>query len=269
MSKSLTAAPLSERAYQAIQRQLIEGAFKAGDRISEQTLARELGFSRTPVREAIRRLVEEGVLRQVPSSGTYVADHDRGLIVELYEVRRALECMAVTRAAKRLSPLKRRKLQSLCDLMHESVRSLRDTRSRLLQGEALEQFLKADLAFHMLILQAAGNRTATKIVSDLRVRKRVFGFHTHDRDLYHAARVWGYHARITRALMRRDARAARYWLDRHIRQSLRDALAAFDARAAAGEPAEPSPIDDMLDNLVADLETSRERGRKTAADEHG
>ena len=66
------AAKLAHRAYEHLQQRLWSGALAAGSKISETTLAQELGMSRTPVREAIRRLESEGVVSQVASSGTFV-----------------------------------------------------------------------------------------------------------------------------------------------------------------------------------------------------
>lgn len=72
--------------------------------MSEASIAREIGVSRTPVREAIRRLQNEGVLYQIPSSGTFVAEPDRSQVIEAYEIRQTLECFAVGKATRRMTP---------------------------------------------------------------------------------------------------------------------------------------------------------------------
>jgi DNA-binding GntR family transcriptional regulator len=71
------AEALSDIAYRLITKKLMAGDLVAGQKISEQKIATECGISRTPVREAVRRLIEEGLLYQIPSSGTYVARVDR------------------------------------------------------------------------------------------------------------------------------------------------------------------------------------------------
>ena len=89
------AETLSDKAYRSITKKLLSAELVPGQKISEQQLASECGISRTPVREAIRRLTEEGVLYQIPSSGTYVSRVDRHHLTDAYEVRMALECFAV------------------------------------------------------------------------------------------------------------------------------------------------------------------------------
>ena len=232
---------LSQIAYQKIRQRLFASDFHAEDRISETVLASQLGISRTPVREAIRRLQNEGLLHQIPRKGTFVVQPDRDELIETYDVRRALECMAARKAAKLMSREECAKLQSLCDEMHAAITIMRDSGDCILDGEPLQRYLRADLAFHMLLLQASGNRMAVKIVADGRVRDAVYGKTTHHRTLHHVAWVWLVHARIARAVRQRDAKAAQRWLGRHISASLRDALAAFDKRASVNNSAPVKP----------------------------
>src|ERR1700733_14697298 len=91
---------LRERAYLHIQRKIAVGELPAGSRVSELLLARELGISRTPIREALGQLVAEGLLDQTPSQGAEVVRLTRQDIIELYELREALEVHAVGKAAQ-------------------------------------------------------------------------------------------------------------------------------------------------------------------------
>ncbi len=93
---------LSGLAYKHISDELANGKLTPGQKISEPVLAKKLGISRTPVREAIQRLQNEGLLQQVPSSGTYVAQTNRAPLIETYEIRLALETMAVRKVAERI-----------------------------------------------------------------------------------------------------------------------------------------------------------------------
>ena len=81
---------LSRRAYDHLQQKLISGELRAGSMVSEQSLASEIGMSRTPVREAIRTLEQEGVLEQLPRFGTRVRTLERRDLVELYDLREAM-----------------------------------------------------------------------------------------------------------------------------------------------------------------------------------
>ena len=92
-------SPLTHQAYQHIQAEILAGRFAAGTLISETRIAEELGISRTPVGEAIRTLASEGWVEQQPRRGTIVRSFSRREIIELYELREALETFAAGKAA--------------------------------------------------------------------------------------------------------------------------------------------------------------------------
>ena len=242
------AKALSDIAYRLITKKLVASELVAGQKISEQQIASACGISRTPVREAVRRLTEEGVLYQIPSSGTYVARIDRRGLIDSYEIRMAIECFAVDHAIKNLTRAARQELRRLCDEMHAIVVKLRSKKTKVLDGPPLVAFLSADLSFHLLILNSAGNRMALKIVNNAYQRNQFFGHHSHRRDLTHLAWVWMHHAKIARAIRRGDAEGARRWLRAHISRSMNDALAAFDL-AAAAQASAIDPVDAALERL--------------------
>lgn len=248
-------ASLSQMAYDHIRQKLLGGDLSTAKRISEAGIAKEMGISRTPVREAIRQLQNQGILYQVPSSGTFVAQPDRLSLIEAYELREALECFAVGKAVRRMSPDERVELARLCDRMRAAVTSMRDSGKQVLDGEDLQEFLEADLSFHLLLLRAAGNRRILQIFRESHIRNRVFGYRSHRRDLHHVAWVWLAHARIALAVRRRDARAAQQGMRRHIRCSLREALIAFDQRLSSQTPGNraQSLLDAALKDLIEDL----------------
>jgi DNA-binding GntR family transcriptional regulator len=233
---------LSQLAYERIRTMFREYRVQPGMKISETRLARELGMSRTPIREAIRKLQSEGLLYQVPQSGTYVAQPGRREIAEIYEIRLALEAQAVVKAVPRL---KHEDLERLCQLyreMHEHVVLFRNEAKPAMEGERLRRFLAADMAFHLVIFEAADNRTAIKIYTDVQMRNRAFGDHSHRRDLRHLTSVLQSHADILRALQRQDAEAAKHHMTEHIQNSLRDALDTFDRMPAPGEGGQDSAL---------------------------
>lgn len=246
--------PLSAVAYQHIQRKLLRARLRSGAKISEHSLARELGISRTPVREAIRRLESEGMLCQVASSGTFVAEPDRALLIEAYEVRMALESFAVKRAVARMRPQQIHELQRLCNEMRTAITAFRDSGAEILDGDPLRRYLLADLAFHLLLLRAASNRYALKILCDVHIRSSIFGYRSHQRDLHHLSRVWLQHARVARAVRQRDAAAAQRFLEAHMQASLDAALATFDVRQPdARVAAPPADLAKAMEALIAEV----------------
>ena len=246
MKKSLRAKPgagkavstgkekskLGDYAYRHLKQKLLSGELAAGGRISEVQLAADLGMSRTPVREAIRRLEVEGVLEPVASSGTFVKHAKRSTIIEVYELRIAIESFAVQKAARRMKPSQLKQVQDLCDQMLAAIRDFRDSGKPYMSGEPLRRYLNSDISFHLLLLAAAENRHAIAIYNDLNLRSAIFGFRSHDRDLHHVARVWCQHERVARSLRKRDAKAALQSLEKHMFASMEAALEAYDAHMA-------------------------------------
>ncbi|RBP45845.1 DNA-binding GntR family transcriptional regulator [Roseimicrobium gellanilyticum] len=246
---------LAQRAYEHLQTQLWSGKLAAGEKISEAGLAKGLGMSRTPVREAIRRMESEGVVTQRASSGTYVAMPERAEIVEAYEVRMAIESFAVRKAARRMKPAQILELQKRCDDMREAIRDFRASGEALMTGTPLKRYLNADLAFHLLLIKAAENRRALTIFGDVNLRSAIFGCRSHERDLHHVAWVWLQHARVARSIRQRNAAAAQQHLEAHMQTSMEDALASHDARRGKqpmkGGP--PPPLTEAMSELIAEL----------------
>ncbi len=217
---------LNDLAYTHISRLLVEGRILPNQRLSEQYLAAEIGVSRTPVREAIRRLSKEGILRQIPSSGTYLilpGEHD---IEEIYDIRESLECYLVKKAVPRMSEADYTRIRKKFAIMKKSVEQMNQADDPYLTGLPLRRFLKADGAFHRHLLEAADNRSALRILDDANMRSCVFGIRSHRRDSTHLTRVMYVHQRIAQSAIKGDVAATVHWLRIHIQESRRGALAA-------------------------------------------
>jgi len=218
---------LSKRAYSFIQRWLVDQRWSTDKRISEHQLARELGISRTPVREAVRRLVNEGFLYQVPSSGTYVAKPNRKQIIEIYEIRVALEGAAAAKSALSMSDDDIIKLLGFANEMNAVTHDFRETGDPFMNSEMVQRFVTADMSFHQMIIRSAENHLAQKILTEGYLRSRVFGLWSHERNLNHVSQVWLAHSRIARAIQNRDSESAKRWMQKHISSSLNDTLTAY------------------------------------------
>jgi len=118
----------------------------AGDRIDEQELAERLGVSRTPVREAIRRLEVEGFIRRAPRRGAFVTDPSREAIDELFSIREVLEGLAARLAAEHATD----------EEIHE-LREIYGRYARAVRERHVEVILSEDIQFHDLIARTSGN----------------------------------------------------------------------------------------------------------------
>ena len=131
--------------------------FPAGMRLTELQLADEMGVSRTPIREAIRNLEQEGLVVMIPRRGAYVADVSIHDINEVYEIRTALETLAAGLAAERIE-------DSEIEEMDKYLIATRTYVSRLDYAKIVEM----DTAFHDVIYKASRNKRCMNIISTLR-----------------------------------------------------------------------------------------------------
>lgn len=184
-----TTPPLCEKAYTFVSRLLMRGELAPGAKLSERALSLACGVSRVPMREAIRRLVEEGVLYQKSQSGTYVSALTREELIEIYEVREAIECRQIRAALPKMSEKDRRDFAAHADAQRRIAEAFRASGKLLLDGKDEQDFLHHDFAQHLLLLRRAGNRYAEKIVTTAYRRNRFFGIHSHRRDETHVVRT--------------------------------------------------------------------------------
>ncbi len=143
-----------DEAYGAIRRRILDNVYPPGYQALEQSLATELGISRTPVREALIRLQKEGLVDVIPRHGMRVLPISPTDMKEIYEILSALESMAAELLAKRrpsdaeLAPLER---------------ASRDM-ARALRADDLEAWAEADERFHRQLIELAGNRLLAQAV---------------------------------------------------------------------------------------------------------
>jgi len=223
---------LRERAYLHIQRKIAVGELPAGSRVSELVLARELGISRTPIREAMGQLVAEGLLDQTPSQGAEVVRLTRQDIIELYELREALEVYAVGKAARKPpNRVELDRIQQCADAMLAVGDELRSSGGDTLNAEQMHRLVASDLAFHALLVRLAANARMLKVVNDTRLLMRIFfGMRRNGHSLAELEQIHRYHCDVLSAVAEQDRERAMQVLADHIQVSLRERLAEFDQR---------------------------------------
>ena len=220
---------MQEKAYFHLLRRMLSGELAAGTPLSEASLAKELGISRTPLREAIRRLAAEGFLRQIPNRGSMVVEFSKRDIGELYELREALEVYAVGKAAEHaLRPADREHLERTLN----DVLALRDellgSGEPGLTAEQMQRFVQIDLGFHATLVRAAANRRILKVIADTRVLLNVFAMRRKGHSAELLADIHRYHSEVLRAVVEKNPEEARRLMGEHIQISQRERLREFD-----------------------------------------
>lgn len=149
--------PLREIVFETLREAIISGKLLPGERLMEIQLAEEMGVSRTPVREAIRKLELEGLVVMVPRKGAYVAGMTVKEMVDVFEVRTALEGLAAGLAAERAT----------AEEIEEMERAVFQI-SEVSDGLNLDTLVERDTNFHDLIYKASHNQRLVQIITHLR-----------------------------------------------------------------------------------------------------
>jgi DNA-binding GntR family transcriptional regulator len=149
--------PLREVVFHTLRQAILKGELQPGERLMEVALAKDLGVSRTPIREAIRKLELEGLVLMVPRRGAQVAEITEKSLRDVLEVRGALEELAVTLACSRMDPQEAKELRKAAKVFEES-----------LAQEDVTTIAEADVAFHDVIYQATKNQKLLQLASNLR-----------------------------------------------------------------------------------------------------
>jgi DNA-binding GntR family transcriptional regulator len=221
-------------AHQHILDKISTGDLPAGAALSELSLAAELGLSRTPVREAIGQLVAEGIL-QKSSRGAVVAEHTRQDIIELYQLREALEVYVIgVVTERRLSARELETLEGLVEQVRVCAADLRKSGRPVLEGEALKSFVTCDLRFHMLLLQAGGNQRMVKVLDSTQLLLRIFTLRREHHTVKLLGEVYDFHRRILAAVAAGNREEACRLLGEHIRLSRDERLAEYEDPRQAG-----------------------------------
>lgn len=204
-------ADAATRLYAAIRQRAINYDFRPGERINEVELATEMACSRTPVREALNRLVVEGLVTIVPNKGFYCRTFDADEILSLFEVRAGLEVKAVELACERAADADLAELHDWARAVTEAV-----------EGASVENLTRDDELFHNRIAAAGGNQELVRFLEAINVRIRfVRRIEIGNR----RATAFGEHIGIAGALVDRDVAEARRLMSRHIDVSVSDAVA--------------------------------------------
>jgi DNA-binding GntR family transcriptional regulator len=209
-----------EKAYRAIRAGIADGTYPSNAHITAGELALKLGVSRTPVREALRRLHAEGLVNFVANHGAYVTSWTRTDIDEVFELRSTLESYAAERAARRLSP------EQLAEL-NQLARRMEQLSTRKPEGY-LDRIAEANSRFHRVIVEAAANRRLAAMVAgvvEMPLVVRTFSVYT-ETDLQ---RSMAHHRELLDAFAARDGRWAASVMCSHIQ-------AAHSAYTAATTP---------------------------------
>ena len=199
--------PLRETVCEVLREAIRNGTLEPGERLMEVQLAEELGISRTPVREAIRKLEQEGYVIMMPRRGTYVSSVSVSDIKEIFEIRSALESLSTGLAARRIEPDELEKLRALLAEIEGHI-----------QSRDMDKIVETDIEFHGLLYRVSRNERLVAIIGNL--KEQLARFRT--LSMSYPGRLQETleeHRAMVEAIAAGDVEAARDAADRHMERA--------------------------------------------------
>ncbi|HPF83918.1 HTH-type transcriptional repressor RspR [bioreactor metagenome] len=199
----------ADYAYQELRHRIITKQLKPGQRLPEVNIAVQMGVSRTPVREALRRLASEGLVIIIPNSGARLAAPTVREIEDTFLVREQLECLAIRLAAERIGD---RHLRRLEEALVEEARAIEE--------RDLETYLEVNEAFHKAVADASGNRVLAEYVENILARTNAYVVFYDPFYQNETTPTVDSHKEILMALRAHDSEKSVKLMKRHLKESI-------------------------------------------------
>lgn len=201
--------PLRDVVFNTLRQAILRGELKPGERLMEIQLANKLGVSRTPIREAIRKLELEGLVLMIPRRGAEVAEITEKSLRDVLEVRGALEELAVDLACDRIT--------------NEDIQNLQEAAKEFeaaLQGGDVTEYAEADVKFHDIIYHATDNQRLIQLLYNLREQMYRYRVEYLKRKEMHSI-LLEEHEHIIECIEKRDKQAAKLAISTHVENQAR------------------------------------------------
>lgn len=204
---------ITDEAYRQIEEMIVTLKLAPGSLLTEQELCQKLNMGRTPVREALVRLKQDGLITVIPRRGIQIRPIETNESLMTLEIRHMVESLIIERASRLANEVDRQRLLSLADQMEKAARE-----------KAFVRFMRIDHAFNTLLLECAQHPVARKVIEPLHAVSRRLGFYYAQWNAHSMEETGRAHASIMRAVAAGDAEAARSGLETLLQLSRKIAL---------------------------------------------
>jgi len=224
---------ISDQIYERLKQQILHGEIEPGERLMQNQVAENLRASRTPVREAFRRLEQDGLVERVPQGGVRVTRLDMEAIQEVFGIRNVLEAYAVELACGRITAEEIGSLKRLVNQAGDLLSS-----GELGRETKIKRLFEMNSQFHDIIYRASGNSYLLGMINSLRFivgRLRFLGLRADST----WSRAWEEHAQLIGLLEKKDKESAARLLKTHLVNAVSDVLMGMkliEAPATYGNP---------------------------------
>ncbi len=203
----LSNAPMSMSLLAKLQRDILTGKYRPGQKLTESALCKEYGVSRTPIREALRQLEDDGLVENILNRGCFVIGLSNAEYEDLFDLRRAYEIQAVKWAIQRITDEEMDKLEETFEFMEFYT----------MRGD-LDKMLVINAGFHQVIYEAAHNRMLQKTLTSYQTFLKYQGQNSVYGENY-LSTVLEEHRAIFKAFTDKDVRAGAEAMERHINRA--------------------------------------------------
>jgi len=188
--------PLRDVVFNTLRQAILTGELKPGERLMEIHLANKLGVSRTPIREAIRKLELEGLVTMIPRRGAEVAQITEKSMNDVLEIRSALDALCVELACERITQEDTGRLKQACEAFEAAVRT-----------KDIKKIARADVELHDIIAQATGNQRLIQLINNLSEQMYRYRFE-YIKDISQHQRLIDEHRMIYESIEKKDKETA-------------------------------------------------------------
>lgn len=157
---------LSMQVYTILKGMIADYRFNPGTRVNVEQIAKEVGVSRTPVWEAVHRLVQEGLLENIPNRGVFMSALSPKQAIELYTVRETLEALAARLA-----------IQNIDEKTIQKMKKCLEQQYKVVQKEDLVSYSRLDFDFHAMVYESSGNRMLQEMLETIKNKMRPITMH--------------------------------------------------------------------------------------------
>lgn len=207
--------PLRMVVYDELKMRILTGQIAAGERLMEEETSRDLGVSRTPVREAFKRLEKEGLIMIRPRRGAFATQIAKKDLMEILDIRECLESMAAGQACEKMTKAQKEKLKSICEKHKKAV-----------ANNIYKQMVKYDTEFHELLVEGSRNKTLINFIDQLQELVLRFRYRYYE-TTENADNVAAEHSNILDAILDGDVERTIAETKKHI-QGLKVIVETFD-----------------------------------------
>ncbi len=196
--------PLRDVVFQTLRAAILKGELKPGERLMELQLAAKLGVSRTPIREAIRMLEQEGLAVTIPRKGAEVAKMTEKDMEDVLQIRRSLEDLAVRLSCDKISTMELQELRVAMEDFEEKTKT-----------DQVVEIAKADVKFHEILYKASDNPKLLVLLNNL--REQMYRYRVeYLKDQTMHPRLIEEHRKMYEALKAKDKERAAYYVEQHL-----------------------------------------------------